>query len=65
MKKWLFVSLTLLIMLCLSTALIFIIDGMVQIDDDYAVLVIFLTAVNLVIGYTGYRIYRRIKPDHT
>ena len=52
-------------MLCLSTALIFIIDGMVQIDDDYAVLVIFLTAVNLVIGYTGYRIYRRIKPDHT
>ena len=59
MKKWLFIIVTLLIMLVISIVLSIIIDGMVQIDNDYLILGIFLGVVNIVIGMVSYFIYRR------
>ena len=63
MKKRLFVIATLLIMLIVSFVLVKIIDGMVQIDNDYLMLGIFLAVVNLTIGLVSYLIYRRSKED--
>ena len=59
MKKWLFVIVTALIMLVVSIVLVILIDGTVQIDNDYLILGFFLAVVNLVIGFVSYQICRR------
>ncbi len=58
MKKALYVTLTLAVMLIISRFIIRIIDATVQIDDDLFLLFSLLVIVNSLIGFTGYKLYR-------
>ena len=58
MKKTVFVLSTLAIMLIVSRFIVRLVDATVQIDDDLALLLLFLLLVNAVIGWIGYKLYR-------
>ena len=59
MKKTVYIVVTALIMLIVSRFIIRIVDATVQIDRDIGILVLFLIIVNTLIGFAGYRCYRR------
>ncbi len=59
MKKTAFIIVTAIIMLVVSRFAIRIIDATVQIDDDIFLLLAFLAAMNLTIGFISYKIYKR------
>ena len=58
MKKTVFVLSTLAIMLIVSRFIVRIVDATVQIDDDLALLLLFLLLANAVIGWIGCKLYR-------
>ncbi len=59
MKKVLYFTVTIIIMLIASRFLIRIVDATVQIDDDIGVLVVLLAAINAAIGVISYLVYRK------
>ena len=61
MKKGLHIFLTILVMLIVSRFAVRIVDATVQIDGNIPVLVLFLIAVNVLIGVISYFIYRGSK----
>ena len=61
MKKTLYIVLTVLVMLVTSRFVVRIIDATVQIDDDLWLLVVFLLALNALIGFLSHRLYRKTK----
>jgi len=58
MKKTVYLLSTLAIMLIVSRFIVRIVDATVQIDDDLALLLLFLLLVNAAIGWIGYKLYR-------
>ncbi len=58
MKKTVYTVATFAIMLIVSRFIVRIVDATVQIDDDLAILLLFLLLVNAVIGWIGYKLYR-------
>jgi len=58
MKKTAFIIFTGFIMLAASGFAVRIIDAAVQIDDDIFLLLAFLAAMNLGIGFVSYKIYK-------
>ena len=58
MKKTVFVSATLAVMLIVSRFIVRIVDATVQIDDDIGLLLLLLLLVNTVIGLVGHKLYR-------
>lgn len=58
MKKATFILFTAIIMLVASRFVVRIIDATVQIDDDIFLLLAFLAAMNLGIGFLSYKIYK-------
>ena len=58
-KKTVYIVVTALIMLIVSRFMVRIVDATVGIDQDYGILVLFLILVNSLIGFAGYRCYRR------
>ena len=58
MKRVLYSLATLAIMLIVSRFIVRIVDATVQIDDDLALLLLFLLLVNAAIGWIGYKLYR-------
>ncbi len=59
-QKRCFVAVTVLIMLTVSCFSVWVIDGAVQIDEDAAVLALFLIMENLILGLISRRIYRSL-----
>lgn len=59
MKKAGFIISAAIIMLVASRFAVRIIDATVQIDDDIFLLLVFLTVMNLAIGFISYKIYKR------
>ena len=59
MKRTVHIVITALIMLVVSRFIIRIVDATVGIDQDFGILVLFLILVNSLIGFAGYRCYRR------
>ncbi len=59
MRKALWTIATVLFMLALSLLLVKLVDGMVQIDDDVPVLLVFLAAVNGAAGTASVKLYRK------
>lgn len=60
MKKTAFILFSAIIMLVASRSAVRIIDATVQIDDDVFLLLVFLAAMNLAIGFLSYKIYKMI-----
>jgi len=61
MKKDLYITVTVIIMLIISIFSAWIVDATVQIDDDLELLIILLVIVNTVIGVISYMVYRNNK----
>jgi len=61
MKKDLYITVTVIIMLIISIFSAWIVDATVQIDDDLEILIILLVIVNTVIGVISYMVYRNNK----
>lgn len=59
MKKGLYITVTLVIMLVVSRFLIRITDATVQIDDDIGILLLLVAGVDAVIGLISYRIWQK------
>ncbi len=59
MKKKIHIVITAAVILIVSRFLIRIVDATVGIDDDIVILLVMLAAVNTLIGYISYRLYRR------
>lgn len=58
-RKVLWTGLTLIFMLALSLLLAKLVDGMVQIDDDIGILLVFLSAVNAAAGTVSAKLFQR------
>lgn len=58
MKKTAFILFTTIIMLVASRFAVRIIDATIQIDNDIFLLLAFLVAMNLGIGFLSYKIYK-------
>ena len=59
MKKGLYITVTLVIMLAVSRFIIRITDATVQIDDDIGILLLMVAGVDAVIGLISYRIWQK------
>ena len=59
MKKTVFITATVLIMVITSRFVIRIIDATVQIDDDIGLLIILLILLNTAIGILSYLLYKK------
>ena len=59
MKKALYITVTIIIMLIASRFLVRIVDATVQIDEDIGVLVLLLAVINTSIGGISYLVYRK------
>lgn len=59
MKKGLYITVTLVIMLAVSRFIIRITDATVQIDDDIGILLLLVAGVDAVIGLISYRIWQK------
>ena len=59
MKKTVFITATVLIMVITSRFVIRIIDATVQIDDDIELLIILLILLNTAIGILSYLLYKK------
>ena len=59
MRKIIFVVVTFLVMLITSRFVVRIVDTTVQIDDDIGLLVTLLAAVNAIVGFLSYKLYKR------
>lgn len=59
MKKTVHIVITVLIMLIVSRFIIRIVDATVRIDRDMGILVLLLIIINSLIGFIGYRCWRR------
>lgn len=60
MRKTLYVTATVLIMLIISRFAVRIIDATVQIGDDFPMLILFLVIVNAVIAAISRRVYQKV-----
>ena len=60
-RKIAFIVTTLIIMLIVSRFMIRIVDATVQIDDDIALLLLLLAAVNAAIGVCSCMLYRKLQ----
>ncbi len=60
MKRNIYIFVTVLIMLGVSRMAVRIIDATVGIDDDIAVLLMFLVIMNLAIAWTSRKLYEMI-----
>ena len=58
MKKALYITVTIIMMLIASRFLVRIVDVTVQIDEDIGVLVVLLAVINTSIGGISYLVYR-------
>lgn len=58
MKKTAFILFSAIIMLVASRSAVRIIDATIQIDNDIFLLLAFLVAMNLGIGFLSYKIYK-------
>ena len=58
MKKALYITATIIMMLIASRFLVRIVDATVQIDEDIGVLVVLLAVINTSIGGISYLVYR-------
>ena len=58
MKKALYITVTIIMMLIASRFLVRIVDATVQIDEDIGVLVVLLAVINTSIGGISYLVYR-------
>lgn len=59
MKKGLYITVTLVIMLAVSRFIIRITDATVQIDDDIGILLLLVAGVDAVIGLISYWIWQK------
>ena len=59
MRKIFFVVVTFLVMLITSGFVVKIVDATVQIDDDIGLLATLLAAVNAIVGFLSYNLYKR------
>ena len=59
MKKGLYITVTLVIMLAVSRFIIRITDATVQIDDDIGILLLLVAGVDALIGLISYRIWQK------
>ena len=59
MKKALYITVTIIMMLIASRFLVRIVDATVQIDEDIGVLVVLLAVINTSIGGMSYLVYRK------
>ena len=59
MKKALYITVTIIIMLIASRFLVRIVDATVRIDEDIGVLVVLLAVINTSIGGMSYLVYRK------
>lgn len=59
MKKALYITVTIIIMLIVSRFLVRIVDATVRIDEDIGVLVVLLAVINTSIGGMSYLVYRK------
>ena len=59
MKKALYITVTIIMMLIASRFLVRIVDATVQIDEDIGVLVVLLAVINTSIGGISYLVYRK------
>ena len=59
MKKALYITVTIIIMLIASRSLVRIVDATVRIDEDIGVLVVLLAVINTSIGGMSYLVYRK------
>ena len=59
MKKALYITVTIIIMLIASRFLVRIVDATVQIDEDIGVLVVLLAVINTSIGGISYLVYQK------
>ena len=59
MKKALYITVTIIMMLIASRFLVRIVDATVQIDEDIGVLVELLAVINTSIGGISYLVYRK------
>lgn len=57
MKKALYITVTIIMMLIASRFLVRIVDATVQIDEDIGVLVVLLAVINTSIGGISYLVY--------
>ncbi len=58
-RKAAWTAVTVLVMLIVCALLVKLVDGMVQIDDDQGLLMVFLGGVCGLIGLTSSRLYRK------
>ena len=58
MKKALYITVTIIMMLIASRFLVRIVDATVQIDEDIGALVVLLAVINTSIGGISYLVYR-------
>ena len=58
MKKTVYTLCTLAVMLIVSRFIVRLVDATVQIDEDLALLLLFLLLVNTAIGWIGHKLYR-------
>ena len=59
MKKALYITVTIIMMLIASRFLVRIVDATVQIDEDIGVLVVLLAVINTSIGGISYLVYQK------
>ena len=59
MRKTFFIVVTFLVMLITSGFVVKIVDATVQIDDDIGLLATLLAAVNAIVGFLSYKLYKR------
>lgn len=59
MRKTFFIVVTFLVMLITSGFVVRIVDATVQIDDDIGLLATLLAAVNAIVGFLSYKLYKR------
>ena len=59
MRKNFFIVVTFLVMLITSGFVVRIVDATVQIDDDIGLLATLLAAVNAIVGFLSYKLYKR------
>ena len=57
-RKYIFIALTVLVMLAVSRFAVRIVDATVQIDDDTGILVLMLAGLNVLIALISFRLYR-------